>query len=150
MQSTSVNSNDPAADFYGSNRHGHVGAAVERSAPADQLAALNPAHLFGTTEIHSSNLKIVPEMARHARAVRARAQELRPDQCKKKELGRGHRRLRGKELMTQLREINTEMNDKRTSPIVTESAGLLGDRGPFQFHAKNGDARTTRSPSTWR
>src|SRR5258705_5213220 len=89
------------------------------AASAAQLAAVDPAHLFGTTEIHSSNLKMFPKWRGTLELFERELKSCGPDQCRKKEWDAVIDGLRGKELMTQLREINTEMNDKRyiTDPV---------------------------------
>jgi len=112
--------------------------------------ALNPAHLFGTTEIHSSNLKMFPKWRGTLELFERELKSCGPDQCKKKEWDAVIDGLRGKELMTQLREINTEMNDKRyiTDPVnwICRTTG----RRRSSSCARTAIARTTRSPSTWR
>jgi predicted transglutaminase-like cysteine proteinase len=109
------------------------------TAAADQLAAVNPVHLFGTTEIHSSNLKMFPKWRGTLQRFEDELKSCRADQCKKKQWQAVIDGLRGKDLMTQLREINTEMNDKRyiTDPVNWNLPDYWAT--PFQFLRKNGD-----------
>ena len=115
-------------------------AAVERRGrAADQLAAISPAQLFGTTEIHSSNLKVFPKWRGTLQLFEEELKSCGPDQCKKTEWYAVIDRLRGKDLMTKLREINAEMNEKR---YVTDRVNWnLPDywATPFQFMQKGGD-----------
>lgn len=109
------------------------------AASADQLAAVNPVHLFGTTEIHSSNLKMFPKWRGTLELFERELKSCGPGQCKKKEWETVIDGLRGKDLMTQLREINTEMNDKRyiTDPVNWNLPDYWAT--PLQFMRKNGD-----------
>ena len=109
------------------------------AAPADQLAAVSPAQLFGTTEIHSSNLKMFPKWRGTLQRFESELKSCGPNQCRKKEWEAVIDRLRDKDLMTQLREINTEMNDKRyvTDPVNWNLPDYWAT--PFQFLRKNGD-----------
>ena len=62
-----------------------------------------------------------------------------PDQCRKTEWQAIVERLRGKDIMTQLREINTEMNKR---PYITDQVNWnLPDywATPLQFLQKGGD-----------
>jgi predicted transglutaminase-like cysteine proteinase len=109
------------------------------AAPADQLAAVNPVHLFGTTEIHSSNLKMFPKWRGTLQRFEDELKSCRADQCKKKQWQAVIDGLRGQDLMVQLRAINTEMNDKRyiTDPVNWNLPDYWAT--PFQFMRKNGD-----------
>ena len=109
------------------------------AALADQLAAVNPVHLFGTTEIHSSNLKMFPKWRGTLKRFEDELKSCRTDQCKKKQWEAVIDGLRGKDLMAQLRAINTEMNDKRyiTDPVNWNLPDYWAT--PFQFMRKNGD-----------
>jgi predicted transglutaminase-like cysteine proteinase len=109
------------------------------AARSDQLAAVNPAQLFGTTEIHSANLKMFPKWRGTLQRFESELKSCRPDQCKKKEWDAVINGLRGKDRMTQLREVNTEMNDKRyiTDPVNWNLPDYWAT--PFQFLRKNGD-----------
>jgi predicted transglutaminase-like cysteine proteinase len=109
------------------------------AAPADQLAAVSPAQLFGTAEMHSSNLKMFPKWRGTLQRFESELKSCGPNQCRKKEWEAVIDRLRDKDLMTQLREINTEMNDKRyvTDPVNWNLPDYWAT--PFQFLRKNGD-----------
>jgi len=120
---------------------GLAGTALlwNRAAADDQLAAVNPAQLFGTTEIHSTNLKMFPKWRGTLRLFERELKSCGPDQCKRKQWQAVVDGLRGKDLMTQLREINTEMNDKRyiTDPVNWNLPDYWAT--PLQFMRKNGD-----------
>jgi predicted transglutaminase-like cysteine proteinase len=105
----------------------------------DQLAAVSPAHLFGSTEVHSSNLKMFPKWRSTLQRFEEELKSCDSGQCKKKQWQAVIDGLRGKDLMTQLREINTEMNDKRyiTDPVNWNLPDYWAT--PFQFLRKNGD-----------
>ncbi|HZF35384.1 MAG TPA: transglutaminase-like cysteine peptidase [Candidatus Angelobacter sp.] len=109
------------------------------AAAADQLAAINPAQLFGTAELHSSNLKMFPKWRGMLRLFENELKTCGPDQCRKTEWQAIVERLRGKDIMTQLREINTEMNKR---PYITDQVNWnLPDywATPLQFLQKGGD-----------
>jgi predicted transglutaminase-like cysteine proteinase len=105
----------------------------------DQLAAVNQGHLFGTSEIHSSNLKMFPKWRGTLRRFGDELKSCGTGQCKKKQWQAVIEGLRSKDLMTQLRELNTEMNDKRyiTDPVNWNLPDYWAT--PFQFLRKNGD-----------
>ncbi len=109
------------------------------AAPADQLAAVTPVHLFGTTEIHSGNLKMFPKWRGTLKRFEDELKSCRTDQCKQKQWQAVIDGLRGQDLMAQLRAINTEMNDKRyiTDPVNWNLPDYWAT--PFQFMRKNGD-----------
>jgi predicted transglutaminase-like cysteine proteinase len=108
-------------------------------AAADQLAALSPARLFGTIEIHSSNLKMFPKWRGTLQRFEQELKSCGSNQCKKKQWEAVIDGLRGKDLMTQLRKINVEMNDKRyiTDPVNWNLPDYWAT--PLQFLRKNGD-----------
>jgi len=106
---------------------------------ADQLAATGPAGLFGTIEIHFSNLKMFPKWRGTLELFERELRSCGPDQCKSREWTAVIERLRGKGIMTQLRAINTEMNKK---PYVIDQVNWnVPDywATPFQFLQKGGD-----------
>ena len=108
-------------------------------AAADQLAAISPAQLFGTAELHSNNLKMFPKWRGMLRLFENELKTCGPDQCKKTEWQAIVDRLRGKDIMAQLREINTEMNKR---PYITDQVNWnLPDywATPLQFLQKGGD-----------
>jgi len=108
-------------------------------AAADQLAAVSQARLFGTNEIHSTNLKMFPKWRGTLARFQEELQSCGPKQCKKKQWDALIDRLRGKDLMTQLREVNVALNDKRyiTDPVNWNLPDYWAT--PFQFLRKNGD-----------
>jgi predicted transglutaminase-like cysteine proteinase len=108
-------------------------------ASADQLAAVNPSQLFGSTEVHSSNLKMFPKWRGTLQRFEEELKSCGTGQCKKKQWQVLIDGLRGKDPMTQLREINAEMNDKRyvTDPVNWNLPDYWAT--PFQFLRKNGD-----------
>jgi len=106
-------------------------------AAADQLAAINPAPLFGTNEIHSSNLKMFPKWRGMLRLFEKERKSCAPDECRQWDAL--ITRLRGLDLMAELREINTEMNKR---PYVPDAVNWsLPDywATPFEFLQKGGD-----------
>jgi predicted transglutaminase-like cysteine proteinase len=109
------------------------------AAATDQLAAKSPAQLFGTAEIHSSNLQMFPKWRGMLQLFKKELSSCGPDQCKKAEWQAVVDRLRGKDVMTQLREINAEMNKR---PYVADQVNWnLPDywATPLQFLQKGGD-----------
>ncbi|MGE0119849.1 MAG: transglutaminase-like cysteine peptidase [Dongiaceae bacterium] len=108
-------------------------------AGADQLAAVNRGQLFESREIHSSNLTLFPKWRGTLQRFEQELKSCGPSQCKKTQWQAVIDRLRGKELMTQLREINLEMNDRRyiTDPVNWNLPDYWAT--PFQFLRKNGD-----------
>lgn len=108
-------------------------------AAADQLAAINPAQLFGTSELHSSNLKMFPKWRGMLRLFETELKTCGPEQCRKTEWQAIVDNLRGKDIMTQLREINTEINKR---PYIADQVNWnLPDywATPLQFLQKGGD-----------
>lgn len=105
----------------------------------DQLAAVSPSDLFGSTEVHSSSLKMFPKWRGTLQRFEEELKSCGSGQCKKQQWEAFVDGLRGKDLMTQLREINTEMNDKRyiTDPVNWNLPDYWAT--PFQFLRKNGD-----------
>jgi predicted transglutaminase-like cysteine proteinase len=98
---------------------------------ADQLAAI--------TENHSRNLSTFPKSRGMLQLFAEELESCGPDQCKKPEWYAVIDRMRGKDRMAQLREINTEMNKR---PYVTDRANwnLLDYWAtPLQFLQKGGD-----------
>jgi predicted transglutaminase-like cysteine proteinase len=108
-------------------------------AGADQLAAVNRGQLFESREIHSSNLTLFPKWRGTLQRFEEELKSCGPSQCKKTQWQAVIDGLRGKELMTQLREINLEMNDRRyvTDPVNWNLPDYWAT--PFQFLRKNGD-----------
>jgi predicted transglutaminase-like cysteine proteinase len=109
------------------------------TAAADQLAAISPAPLFGTSEIHSSNLKMFPKWRGMLQLFEKQRKSCVPEQCMKKQWDAVIARLRGLDLMSELHEINTEMNKR---PYVPDAVNWsLPDywATPFQFLQKGGD-----------
>jgi predicted transglutaminase-like cysteine proteinase len=109
------------------------------AAPVDQLAAVSPIQLFGTSEIHSSNLKMFPKWRGTLKRFEDELKSCGTDQCKKNQWQAVVDNLRDQDLMAQLRTINTEMNDKRyiTDPVNWNLPDYWAT--PFQFMRKNGD-----------
>jgi predicted transglutaminase-like cysteine proteinase len=105
----------------------------------EQLAAVSQVDLFGSTEVHSSNLKMFPKWRGTLQRFEEELKSCGSGQCKKKQWQAVIDGLRGKDVMTQLREINTEMNDKRyiTDPVNWNLPDYWAT--PFQFLRKNGD-----------
>jgi predicted transglutaminase-like cysteine proteinase len=118
-----------------------VAAALLWGGPAgaDQLAAVNRGQLFESREIHSSNLTLFPKWRGTLQRFEEELKSCGPSQCKKTQWQAVIDGLRGKELMTQLREINLEMNDRRyvTDPVNWNLPDYWAT--PFQFLRKNGD-----------
>jgi len=109
------------------------------AAAADQPAAKSPAPLFGTAELHSSNLKMFPKWRGMLQLFKKELSSCGPDQCKKAEWQGIVDGLRGKDVMTQLRAINTEMNKR---PYISDQVNWnLPDywATPLQFLQKGGD-----------
>ena len=105
----------------------------------DLPAAESRAPLFGTAEIHSSNLKMFPKWRGMLQIFKKELSSCGPDQCGKAEWRAVVDRLRGKDVMTQLRAINIEMN---RWPYVTDQVNWnLPDywATPLQFLQKGGD-----------
>jgi predicted transglutaminase-like cysteine proteinase len=109
------------------------------SARADQFAAVTQGQLFESREIHSSSLKLFPKWRGTLQRFEEELKSCGPDQCKRTQWEAVIERLRGKDLMTQLREINLEMNDRRyiTDPVNWNLPDYWAT--PFQFLRKNGD-----------
>ena len=109
------------------------------AAAADQLAAISPGQLFGTAEIHSSNLKMFPKWRGMLQLFEKELRTCGPEQCGKAEWHAIIERLRGKDVITQLREINAAMNKK---PYIADQTNWnLPDywATPLQFLQKGGD-----------
>jgi predicted transglutaminase-like cysteine proteinase len=109
------------------------------SAAAEQLAAVNRTRLFQSNEIHSSNLKLFPKWRGTLQRFEDELKSCVPGRCKTTQWQTMIEGLRGKDLMTQLREVNVEMNDKRyvTDPVNWNLPDYWAT--PFQFLRKNGD-----------
>jgi predicted transglutaminase-like cysteine proteinase len=105
----------------------------------EQMAAVGQPQLFGSREIHSANLKMFPKWRGILQRFEEELKSCGTGQCRKKQWQAVIDGLRGKDLMTQLREINTEMNDKRyiTDPVNWNLPDYWAT--PFQFLRKNGD-----------
>jgi predicted transglutaminase-like cysteine proteinase len=105
----------------------------------EQVAAVSQTYLFGSREIHSANLKMFPKWRGTLQRFEEELKSCETGQCRKKQWQSVIDGLRGKDLMTQLRELNTEMNDKRyiTDPVNWNLPDYWAT--PFQFLRKNGD-----------
>ena len=105
----------------------------------EQMAAVSQPQLFGSREIHSVNLKMFPKWRGILQRFEDELKSCGTGQCRKKQWQAVIDGLRGKDLMTQLRELNTEMNDKRyiTDPVNWNLPDYWAT--PFQFMRKNGD-----------
>jgi predicted transglutaminase-like cysteine proteinase len=120
-----------------------VAAALPASSGAadafEQVAAVSQTYLFGSREIHSANLKMFPKWRGTLQRFEAELKSCETGRCRKKQWQAVIDGLRGKDLMTQLRELNTEMNDKRyiTDPVNWNLPDYWAT--PFQFLRKNGD-----------
>ena len=114
-------------------------AASADAGAFEQMAAVSQPQLFGSREIHSANLKMFPKWRGTLQRFEAEIKSCGTGQCRKKQWQAVIDRLRGKDLMTQLRELNTEMNDKRyiTDPVNWNLPDYWAT--PFQFLRKNGD-----------
>lgn len=114
-------------------------ALLSGPASADQLAAVSQTRLFGSNEIHSTNLKMFPKWRGTLERFGDELKSCSPDKCKKKQWDALIERLRGQELMAQLREVNVKLNDKRyvTDPVNWNLPDYWAT--PFQFLRKNGD-----------
>jgi predicted transglutaminase-like cysteine proteinase len=109
------------------------------AAAGDQVAAIDPAQLFGTSENHSSNLKMFPKWRGMLQLFEQQRKGCAAAQCRKAEWQAIVDGLRGKELMTQLREVNAEINQH---PYITDPVNWnMPDywATPFQFLQKGGD-----------
>jgi len=98
-----------------------------------------PIRLFGTEEIHSTNLAMFPKWRGTLDRYASELKSCDPSKCRTKEWAGLIDRLRGKDLMTELREVNREMNIK---PYITDPVNWnLPDywATPFQFLRKDGD-----------
>lgn len=106
---------------------------------ADQIAAVSQSRLFGTKEIHSTNLKMFPKWRGTLDRFHDELQSCGPDKCKKKQWDALIAQLRDKDLMAQLREVNVKLNDKRyiTDPVNWNLPDYWAT--PFQFLRKNCD-----------
>jgi len=105
----------------------------------DLPTAESPAPLCGTAEIHSNNLKMFPKWRGMLQLFKKELSSCGLDQCGKAEWQAVVDRLRGKDVMTQLRAINIEMN---RWPYVTDQVNWnLPDSWatPLQFLQKGGD-----------
>jgi predicted transglutaminase-like cysteine proteinase len=120
-----------------------VAAALPASSSAagafEQVAAVSQTYLFGSREIHSANLKMFPKWRGTLQRFEEELKSCETGPCRKKQWQAVIEGLRGKDLMTQLRELNTEMNDKRyiTDPVNWNLPDYWAT--PFQFLRKNGD-----------
>jgi len=102
------------------------------------MAAANE-QLFGTQEIHSSDLQMFPKWRGTMDRYAGEQKSCDPAKCHLGEWQALVERLRGKDLMTELREVNREMNAK---PYITDPVNWnLPDywATPFQFLRKDGD-----------
>ena len=117
---------------------GLAALAWSGGASAGQTAASNE-QLFGTEEIHSTNLQMFPKWRGTIDRYAGEQKTCDPAKCHLKEWQALVERLRGKDLMTELREVNREMNAK---PYITDPVNWnLPDywATPFQFLRKDGD-----------
>ncbi|HTO85366.1 MAG TPA: transglutaminase-like cysteine peptidase [Methylomirabilota bacterium] len=112
--------------------------AFAGSSCAGKKAAANEP-LFGTQEIHSSDLQMFPKWRGTMDRYAGEQKNCDPAKCHLGEWQALVERLRGKDLMTELREVNREMNAK---PYITDPVNWnLPDywATPFQFLRKDGD-----------
>ncbi len=95
--------------------------------------------LFGTRELHSSSLKMFPKWRGTLDRFDGETAKCQTGDCRPKSWQSVLDRWRDADRMTQLREINREMNAKRY--IVDPVNWNLPDywATPFQFLRKNGD-----------
>jgi predicted transglutaminase-like cysteine proteinase len=107
-------------------------------APAEQLAALNTSPLFGTTEIGSHDLEMFPKWRHTLQAFEEAVKNCRASQCDNNDWQTIIERLHGKDLMTQLRETNFRINEKRYVADVVNWAMPDYWATPFEFLRKNG------------
>jgi predicted transglutaminase-like cysteine proteinase len=113
--------------------------ASSQAGAYDQLAAVERDQLFGSSEVHSSNLKMFPKWRGTLQRFADELKSCDASQCKRTQWQTLIDGLRGKDLMTQLRELNSAMNDKRyiTDPVNWSLPDYWAT--PFQFLRKNGD-----------
>ncbi|MGH6962235.1 MAG: transglutaminase-like cysteine peptidase, partial [Dongiaceae bacterium] len=95
--------------------------------------------LFGTRELHSSSLRMFPKWRGMLERFEGELAKCQSGTCSPKTWQSFVSRLRDADPMTQLREVNREMNAKRY--IVDPVNWNLPDywATPFQFLRKNGD-----------
>jgi predicted transglutaminase-like cysteine proteinase len=107
-------------------------------ASADQSASLNASPLFGTAEFGSHDLEMFPKWRHTLQAFEEEVKHCRASQCDDREWQATIVGLRGKDLMTQLRETNLRMNEKRY--IVDAVNWAMSDywATPFEFLRKGG------------
>ncbi len=105
----------------------------------EQLAAVDQVQLFGSSEIHSGNLKMFPKWRDTLQRFEDELKSCSPSKCKKAQWQALIDRLRGKDLMTQLREVHVALNDRRyiTDPVNWNLPDYWAT--PFQFLRRNGD-----------
>jgi predicted transglutaminase-like cysteine proteinase len=107
------------------------------SATASKLATINAALLFGTTEIESHNLSMFPKWRHALRAFEEQVKTCGMTVCGNKWRA-SVQRLRGQDLMVQLRETNAWFNNNRY--IADNVNWALPDywATPFEFLEKAG------------
>jgi len=116
-----------------------VGLSILAGLAAPALAAQTYPEIFGTHELHSENLQMFPKwrgaVERYADEIRAcESAPCKDDGWKKFVDGE-----RGKDLMTQLREINTAMNNNQNNTDPVNCHVYEYWAAPLQFMRKDGD-----------
>jgi predicted transglutaminase-like cysteine proteinase len=114
--------------------------AVLANTAATNGTALPPAApLFGTRELHSTNLTPFPKWRGTLDRFQGEIKNCPADSCGAKKWEDLVAELRGKDLMTQLSTINREMNAKRyiIDPVNWNMPDYWAT--PLQFMRKNGD-----------
>jgi predicted transglutaminase-like cysteine proteinase len=105
---------------------------------AEQSATRATSSLFGAIEIGSHDLSRFPKWRRTLRAFEAEVENCRASRCGSSEWQATVDRLRGKDLMTQLREANALINEKRY--VADRANWAVPDywATPFEFLRKAG------------
>lgn len=114
-------------------------AAIAAASPT--VVQASPAHptIFGTQEIYSRSLKMFPKWRGAMERFAGELKNCKPSTCNTKSWSSFIDGLRGKDLMTQLREVHREFNKRRyiTDPINWNLPDYW--ETPFQFLRRNGD-----------
>lgn len=107
-------------------------------APAEQLVAIDTSPLFGTAEIASHDLSMFAKWRHTLQAFEDEVKNCRDSHCDNHDWQPTIEGLRGKGLMTQLRETNVRMNEER---YISDNVNwALPDywATPFEFLRKGG------------